>query len=321
MFAVATENAVLLFDTQQPFPFAYITDIHYTRLSDISWSPDGRLLMISSTDGYCTFVTFQEGELGLPYDGPIYTFPEPVVEPAPEKVEPPPVVKPEPVDKTPDVIKKTPKIGSIFAKVDKSEIKHDTTPRKRITPTTLTAPRRLCDGEGAKNVKPTVLGAVTAESAAAVEPAATQNVEKVENVAVDRTPEAVRKTPKIASMFAKMKKDDTRRRLTPITLSAPSKPSRPPVETTTDSNSIEIIDVANETNENNENNEEKLDDSEAVKKTPKIDTLFVKVDKPSSGENIVPQKRRITPIALSVPNKMCKLTDNENRNQNRIDNN
>ena len=30
-------------------------------------SHDGRLLVISSTDGYCTVVTFSEGELGTPY--------------------------------------------------------------------------------------------------------------------------------------------------------------------------------------------------------------------------------------------------------------
>ena len=30
-------------------------------------SHDGRVLVVSSTDGYCTLVTFEAGELGEPY--------------------------------------------------------------------------------------------------------------------------------------------------------------------------------------------------------------------------------------------------------------
>nr|XP_048278697.1 chromatin assembly factor 1 subunit B [Myodes glareolus] len=66
VFAVASEDSVLLYDTQQPFPFGYVTNIHYHTLSDISWSSDGTFLAISSTDGYCSFVTFEKGELGVP---------------------------------------------------------------------------------------------------------------------------------------------------------------------------------------------------------------------------------------------------------------
>ncbi|KAM9329300.1 chromatin assembly factor 1 subunit B [Gastrophryne carolinensis] len=66
VFAVASEDAVLFYDTQQLFPFGYIANVHYHTLSDISWSSDGSFLAISSTDGYCSFVTFDEGELGVP---------------------------------------------------------------------------------------------------------------------------------------------------------------------------------------------------------------------------------------------------------------
>ncbi len=31
-------------------------------------SSDGRIIVISSTDGYCSIVTFSEGELGKPYE-------------------------------------------------------------------------------------------------------------------------------------------------------------------------------------------------------------------------------------------------------------
>ncbi|XP_066279037.1 chromatin assembly factor 1 subunit B-like isoform X2 [Branchiostoma lanceolatum] len=66
VFAVATEDSVLFYDTQQTIPFALISNIHYHRLSDLAWSEDGSILMISSTDGYCTFVTFDPEELGTP---------------------------------------------------------------------------------------------------------------------------------------------------------------------------------------------------------------------------------------------------------------
>ncbi|XP_069058634.1 chromatin assembly factor 1 subunit B [Pleurodeles waltl] len=66
VFAVASEDAVLFYDTQQLFPFGYIANVHYHTLSDISWSRDGTFLAVSSTDGYCSFVTFDQDELGTP---------------------------------------------------------------------------------------------------------------------------------------------------------------------------------------------------------------------------------------------------------------
>ncbi|XP_030851188.1 chromatin assembly factor 1 subunit B isoform X1 [Strongylocentrotus purpuratus] len=67
VFAVATEDSLLLYDTQQSIPFGLISNIHYHQLSDVTWSSDGRILAVSSTDGYCSFVTFEAGELGVPY--------------------------------------------------------------------------------------------------------------------------------------------------------------------------------------------------------------------------------------------------------------
>ena len=68
VFAVATQNSVLLYDTQQSAPFARIARIHYTRLTDMAWSADGRILVVSSTDGYCSIVSFGEHELGVRYE-------------------------------------------------------------------------------------------------------------------------------------------------------------------------------------------------------------------------------------------------------------
>ncbi|GIX84359.1 chromatin assembly factor 1 subunit B, partial [Caerostris darwini] len=70
IFAVAAHDSVLLYDTEQLSPFAYVSNIHYTHLTDLSWSPDGKILVASSTDGYCSFLVFGEDELGELYEPP-----------------------------------------------------------------------------------------------------------------------------------------------------------------------------------------------------------------------------------------------------------
>ncbi|CRL06429.1 CLUMA_CG019620, isoform A [Clunio marinus] len=67
IFAIATKSSLYFYDTQQKLPFALISNIHYTRLTDITWSSDGCTLMVSSTDGYCSIVQFAKGELGEIY--------------------------------------------------------------------------------------------------------------------------------------------------------------------------------------------------------------------------------------------------------------
>lgn len=67
VFAVATKSSVYLYDTQQSQPIGLISNIHYTRLTDLAWSHDGRILIVSSTDGFCTLITFAYGELGVEY--------------------------------------------------------------------------------------------------------------------------------------------------------------------------------------------------------------------------------------------------------------
>uniref|UniRef100_A0A182RQU6 CAF1B/HIR1 beta-propeller domain-containing protein n=1 Tax=Anopheles funestus TaxID=62324 RepID=A0A182RQU6_ANOFN len=70
VFAVATKSSVYLYDTQQAAPFALISNIHYTRLTDMSWSSDGKILIVSSTDGFCSLIFFAAGELGTIYEKP-----------------------------------------------------------------------------------------------------------------------------------------------------------------------------------------------------------------------------------------------------------
>lgn len=67
VIAIATRSSIVLYDTQQITPFAVISNIHYTRLTDITWSLDGRILAVSSTDGFCSIVIFEKNELGTQY--------------------------------------------------------------------------------------------------------------------------------------------------------------------------------------------------------------------------------------------------------------
>lgn len=71
IFAVATSRSVLIYDSQQPSPIGYASQIHLARLTDLAWSSDGRLLMVTSYDGYSTMLTFDKGELGEIYTGPM----------------------------------------------------------------------------------------------------------------------------------------------------------------------------------------------------------------------------------------------------------
>lgn len=64
IFAVATSTMVLLYDTQQMAPFGGLANLHFAAITDLAWSGDGRILVISSSDGFCSIVSFTETDLG-----------------------------------------------------------------------------------------------------------------------------------------------------------------------------------------------------------------------------------------------------------------
>ena len=74
IFAVATLDAVMIYDTQHPYPIACAANLHPCSITDIAWSSTGSTLFISSIDGYCSLMAFDGTELGekLPVDDPIY---------------------------------------------------------------------------------------------------------------------------------------------------------------------------------------------------------------------------------------------------------
>lgn len=62
MFAVATQDTIILYDTQQLQPLGLVSNLHYSAFTDVAWLSDGKTLIISSTDGFCSVVNLS-GEL------------------------------------------------------------------------------------------------------------------------------------------------------------------------------------------------------------------------------------------------------------------
>ncbi|KAK7413239.1 Chromatin assembly factor 1 subunit [Neonectria punicea] len=71
VYAVATQDSVLLYDTQQRTPICVVSNLHCATFTDLAWSSDGLTLMISSSDGFCSTLSFSPGELGEVYKGEI----------------------------------------------------------------------------------------------------------------------------------------------------------------------------------------------------------------------------------------------------------
>ncbi|TXG60425.1 hypothetical protein EZV62_014998 [Acer yangbiense] len=66
VFAIATLNSLYIYDTESVPPIAIWAGLHYAAITDIAWSPDACYLALSSQDGYCTLVEFENNELGFP---------------------------------------------------------------------------------------------------------------------------------------------------------------------------------------------------------------------------------------------------------------
>lgn len=130
VFAIATDSDVVLYDTQQTAPFAHLQNIHYTRLTDLTWSLDGRILAAASTDGFCTIVTFEPEELGKVYVKEESEAEESVLNTSGELLETPMEIEREIVVEVPlliqkEVKKKKPSFLDQWTKVSKKSNKTD----------------------------------------------------------------------------------------------------------------------------------------------------------------------------------------------------
>ena len=70
VFAVLTLDSVLIYDTHHLRPLCIARGLHYAGLTDCTWSADGRNLIVSSTDGYVSILSFDENDLGEVYSPP-----------------------------------------------------------------------------------------------------------------------------------------------------------------------------------------------------------------------------------------------------------
>jgi chromatin assembly factor 1 subunit B len=64
VYAVATQDAVHVYDTQQTKPLCVVSNLHYATFTDLTWASDGQTLVMTSSDGFCSALTFAPGELG-----------------------------------------------------------------------------------------------------------------------------------------------------------------------------------------------------------------------------------------------------------------
>lgn len=71
VYAVATQDSIIVYDTEQKQPLCIVSNLHYSTFTDLTWSPDGNNLLMASTDGFCSVIIFENGELGTPYTEPI----------------------------------------------------------------------------------------------------------------------------------------------------------------------------------------------------------------------------------------------------------
>ena len=66
IFAIGTNDSVFIYGTDSIQPRYAITNIHYQSITDLAWNGD-KMLAVSSSDGYISFIIFEENELGVPY--------------------------------------------------------------------------------------------------------------------------------------------------------------------------------------------------------------------------------------------------------------
>lgn len=66
IYAIASGSTITVYDTQRLHPIAHFDNLHFATHTDLAWSKDGRVLAISSMDGYVSLITFEE--LGDPLE-------------------------------------------------------------------------------------------------------------------------------------------------------------------------------------------------------------------------------------------------------------
>lgn len=63
IFAVMCAESIFFYDSQTDVPIGFVYDLSYDNLTSISWSPDGKMLAVSSLEGFNTFLHIQTNQL------------------------------------------------------------------------------------------------------------------------------------------------------------------------------------------------------------------------------------------------------------------
>lgn len=64
IFAVATQDSVIIYDTEHLQPLGLLSNLHYLTITDLSWNADGQSVMVSSAEGFCSLIAFDSGVFG-----------------------------------------------------------------------------------------------------------------------------------------------------------------------------------------------------------------------------------------------------------------
>lgn len=67
IFAVATQDSVIIYDTASLEPLGMVSNLHYSTITDLCWNTDGESIIISSADGFCSVIVFNKGIFGNKY--------------------------------------------------------------------------------------------------------------------------------------------------------------------------------------------------------------------------------------------------------------
>ncbi len=65
--AVATQDSIIIYSTEEFKPLGFVSNLHYSSITDLKWDLDGSRIIVSSTDGFCSVVSFENGIFGEVY--------------------------------------------------------------------------------------------------------------------------------------------------------------------------------------------------------------------------------------------------------------
>lgn len=64
IFAVATQDSVIIYDTVKLKPLGFVSNLHYSTITDLCWNKDGQSIVVGSADGFCSNIAFDNGSFG-----------------------------------------------------------------------------------------------------------------------------------------------------------------------------------------------------------------------------------------------------------------